>query len=192
MILSKREHYIVVTAIAALALLVADRYVLTPILSHRARMETKIQSLTGEMERAATLFSWKGLMTRKWNEMIAGGLKTDPAEAESQVLHAMRDWAQEAGLTLWSMKPERLDREDDLREIMFQAAATGPMSAVSRFLWRIETTSIPLRVKEVQLSSRREGTDALSLQLRVSTLYLSAEQLGTEKDAQPTPGEETL
>ena len=104
----------------------------------------------------------------------------------------MRDWAQEAGLTLWSMKPERLDQEDDLREIMFQAAATGPMSAVSRFLWRIETTSIPLRVKEVQLSSRREGTDALSLQLRVSTLYLSAEQLGTEKDAQPTPGEETL
>ena len=192
MILSKREHYIVVTAIAALALLVADRYVLTPILSHRARMETKIQSLTDEMERAAALFSWKGLMTRKWNEMIAGGLKTDPAEAESQVLHAMRDWAQEAGLTLWSMKPERLDREDDLREIMFQAAATGPMSAVSRFLWRIETTSIPLRVKEVQLGSRQEGTDALSLQLRVSTLYLSAEQLGTEKDAQPTPGEETL
>lgn len=192
MILSKREHYIVVTAIAALALLVADRYVLTPILSHRARMETKIQSLTGEKERAATLFSRKSLMTRKWNEMIAGGLKTDPAEAESQVLHAMRDWAQEAGLTLWSMKPERLHREDDLREIMFQAAATGPMSAVSRFLWRIETTSIPLRVKEVQLSSRREGTDALSLQLRVSTLYLSAEHLGTEKDAQPTPGEETL
>ena len=52
-----------------------------------------------------------------------------------------------------------------------QAAGTGSMNAVSRFLWRVETAGIPLRVKEMQLGSRKEGADDLTVQLRLSTIY---------------------
>ena len=76
-----------------------------------------------------------------------------------------------------------------MREITFQAAGTGPMSAVARFLWRMETAPFPLRVEELQVGARREGTDDLSLQLRVSTLYLAAEQQRPAgKGAQPVNG----
>ncbi len=49
------------------------------------------------------------------------------------------------------------------------------MSAVGPFLWRLETTPLPLRIKELQLGSRRDGEDDLSLTLTVSALYLAAE-----------------
>ena len=117
MILSKRERYIALAAIGALALLVADRYVLTPITDLNAQAVNEVQALTGELELASSLFLQKGVMVGKWNKMVAGGLKMEAGEAESQVLHAMQDWAGDAGLDLWSIKPERLDQGDDLREI---------------------------------------------------------------------------
>jgi len=107
--------------------------------------------------------------------MIAGGLKRDPAEAESQILQAVGDWARDAGLKMSSVKPERMPDKRSLQEISFQAAGTGPMNAVARFLWRLETSKVPIRIKELQLGSRKEGTDDLTLQLRLSTLYQAPE-----------------
>jgi len=189
--MSKRERHIALAAIAALVLLVADHYVLRPIATYRAQAESEFQKAKGDMELAESLFSRRKLMANKWNEMIAGGLKANPGEAESQVLHAMRNWAEEAGLTLWSMKPERLDNGGELPEIIFQAAGTGSMSAVSRFLWLAETTSMPLRVKDLQVGSRQEGADTLSLQLRLSTLYLRAEAHQDEPNGYATRGEDS-
>ena len=45
------------------------------------------------------------------------------------------------------------------------------MSAVSKLLWQIETSAIPAKIKMLQLGSRKEETDDLSVHLRVSTLY---------------------
>ena len=45
----------------------------------------------------------------------------------------------------------------------------------ARLLWQVETTGLPLRVHEMQLGARKEGTDDLSLQLKASTLYLGAD-----------------
>jgi hypothetical protein len=86
-------------------------------------------------------------------------------------MHAVQNWSQEAGLKITSLKPERLPDKRSLAEISFQATGTGNMNAVSRFLWRIETAKVPIRVKELQVGSRKEGADDLTLQLRFSTLY---------------------
>jgi hypothetical protein len=90
------------------------------------------------------------------------------------------------------MKPERLPDKRSLQEISFRAAGTGSMSAVSRFLWRLEASKVTIRVKELQLGSRKEGTDDLTLQLRLSTLYQAPEPPAppapdaTESPAAPT------
>ena len=175
MVLSKRERLLAAATVLAVAVLALDRFLLAPFMDLRAQAETEKQSLIGQMERATSLFALKGRLRPKWDEMLAGGLKGDPFDAETQVLHAVRDWSQEAGLDLASVKPERVALEGDIQEITFQAAGTGPMSAVARFLWLLETTSLPLRIKDLQLGSRTEGRDDLSLQLRISTLYLARE-----------------
>ena len=188
MVLSKRERYVAAATIIAVAVLLLDRYLLTPFLDRQARAEAERQSVLHEMERATSLFARKRQMAPKWNDMLAGGLNCDASEAESQVLHAVRDWSQESSLNLSSVKPERIAQKGELQEIMFQVAATGPMSAVAGFLWRLETASLPIKVKELQVGSRKEGTDDLSVQLRISTLYLAAKpERSTEPSAGPAP-----
>jgi hypothetical protein len=42
---------------------------------------------------------------------------------------------------------------------------------VARLLWRVQTATIPIKVTELQISARKEGTDDLSFQVRTSTVY---------------------
>jgi Tfp pilus assembly protein PilO len=171
MILSKRERVVVVATLIAVAAFLLDRYALTPVLDALAALEARKQNMIGDVARAGDLLERQHQLGPKWREMTAAGLKRDPTEAESQMLHAVQNWSQEAGLRLTSLKPERLPDKRSLQEISFQAAGTGTMNAVSRFLWRIETAKVPIRVKELQVGSRKEGADDLTLQLRFSTLY---------------------
>jgi Tfp pilus assembly protein PilO len=189
-VLSKRERYVAIAAIIVVTLLVADRYIVSWFLDRRAKVEAERQSLLGEMERATSLFKRRKLMDQKWQEMVSGGLESDASKAESQVLHAVRNWSQECGLVLSSVKPEHTVGQGNLQEIMFMVAGTGTMSSVGQFLWRIETASLPLKIKEIQLGSRKEDADDLSLQLRLSALYLPAEaQAPTAEKTRGSAGE---
>ncbi len=172
--LSKRERYVAVVALAAIALLVADRAIVTPLLESGAALATERRQLVQELESASRLFQRRNQLARKWEELTAEGLTPSAAGAESQILHAIRNWASEAGLALSSVKPDRSDKDGRLRRISVLVSGTGTMRAAARFLWQMETTDLPLRIHELQIGSRKEGTDDLSLQVKVSTLYLGA------------------
>jgi hypothetical protein len=175
MTFSKRERIILVVAVVVFGALVLDRLALTPLLDRSAKVAARKAVLLSEMANAENLLERRRLIGPRWRRMIADGMKRDPGAAESQVLHALGDWADDAGLNLVSLKPERSTKETPLPEIDFRATGTGSMAAVSRFLWRLETAGIPLRVKTMQIGSRKEGLDDLSLQLQVSTLHVPAD-----------------
>ena len=107
--------------------------------------------------------------------MLTGSLKRDPAEAESQILHALGNWSEQTGLNLSALRPERSTEKTDMPEITFHISGSGSMDSISQFVWCLETAEIPIKVKVLNLGSRKEGTDDLSLQLRFSTLYLDNE-----------------
>ncbi|MGD2174293.1 MAG: hypothetical protein PVJ27_02735 [Candidatus Brocadiaceae bacterium] len=179
MALSRRETLVAVVAVLAVALLLADRYIVTPTMESRAALEGERQRLMGELENGMRLFERRRLMARRWQEMTAGGLLADPSDAEGRVLQAVRDWAREAGLALSSVRPERGEEQGGVGEITVLAAGTGNMRAVSRFLWHAERTALPLRIRELQLGARTDGEDDLTLQLKLSTLYAAGGAVAT-------------
>ena len=181
--LSKREKYIAAAAVAVLALLVADRAVITPVLRSGEALEAERLRLVQETENNSRLFRRRQLMARKWEELTTGGLTPSAPDAESQLLHAVRNWAAESGLALSSVKPERSEKDGRLRQITVMVSGTGGMRSAARFLWLMETTDLPLRVHELQLGARREGADDLSLQVRASTLYLGYSETGETETA---------
>jgi len=188
-VLSKRERYIALTTALVLAMLLADSVILTPLHKRRIALEEQTQTALSQMEYAGVLMDRRKQLAPKWREMVEGGLKSSSAEAESVVLHAVRDWSQETRLSLSSLRPERTEqREEGLEEITFRASGTGSMNAVSGFLWRLESSALPVRVSELQLGTRKEGTDDLSLQLRISALCMAgkaqAPTLATTKNTE--------
>jgi hypothetical protein len=192
MVFTKREKAIIAATIAALCLLVLDVYVLTPLLHQRAAAEVSKSRVTAEFAQARGLLERRRLLGRKWHRMRTEGMKNDPVEAESQLLRSLRTWSADVGVRISSLRPERSAEKTQLPEVTVHAAGTGSMSAVSRLLWRIESARIPVKVKMLQLGSRKDGMDDLSLQLKVSTLYAPAGPAPPEplaKGPKPARGE---
>jgi hypothetical protein len=187
MVLSKRERYFALATAAAVAILLGDRYVVTPLAARGAAIEAEQQRRAGQLDNATTLIRRKRALADEWKRMTEGGLATDPAEAESRALHALRDWASKSGLTLGTIRPERKEGAERLREITVQVSGTGPMSAVSHFLWFAENSDLPLRIVELQIGSRKEGADDLSLQIKASTLYLAEAPAGAARNGETAP-----
>lgn len=182
MVTSKRERYLLVAAVAVVLIFVVDHYALTPLLERRDRMRIEEQALCAEMEKAIALFHRRKVVAQRWDKMRADGLRDGAGQSESVVLHALRNWSVESRLDLSSLKPERIAQEAQLPQLTVHAVGAGPMAAVSAFLWRVETSPLPLKIEEMQLSSRKDGVDDLSIQLRISALYLP-------EGTQDAPGE---
>jgi len=180
MILSRRERYIVIGTVAVVGLLALDRLFLTPMIERRQVIDAQMRQATDEMTRANGLFTNSPRVHRKWNEMTAETLKIDGSNAESQIIRAVGDWARESQLNLSSVKPERAEKEKQFMKITFRANATGNMAAISRFMWQLQTSKVPIRVTDLSITTRRDGVDDLSLDLGMSSLYLPPE---------PTKGE---
>jgi Tfp pilus assembly protein PilO len=102
-------------------------------------------------------------------------------EAESKVGRALDKWSEEARLTLSSVKPDRVASDKGLKEMTFVVVGTGTLDAVARFLWKVETASLPIKVKDMQLGSSNESGQSMSVQLRLSALCLGAEQKPPEE-----------
>jgi Tfp pilus assembly protein PilO len=192
MALSKRERLIAIVAGAVLALLVLDHYVLTPLLTAGAKLSDERVQAVAELNKATTLFQREHTLAAKWSEMLEGGLKSDPGDAEAQLLHALQGWADQAGLEITSRKPERATEGKDVREITVQTAGTGSMAAISQFLYAIQTSKLPVRVRDLQLGTRREGTDDLSIVARISTLYVVKSKAPAKTQAPARTTEEPL
>jgi hypothetical protein len=103
------------------------------------------------------------------------------------MFHALREWSQESGFNLSSMKSERPETEKQFQKILVRATGTGSLSQVARLLFRIQTANIPARVVDVQVTSRKEGTDDLALTLGVSTLALAPSPAGSTGSASQAP-----
>lgn len=183
MVLSKRERIILFVAIVAVVMLVADKFVVEPIGTRREETKMRKLELQAELENAQVLFSRRKLMERKWKTLLSDGLRND-AEAESKIARALDGWSKDAMLTLSSVKPERVASDKGLKEMTFVVAGTGTLEAVSRFLWQIETASMPIKVMDMQVGSSNETGQSMSLQLRLSALCLSSQQQSPQNERQ--------
>ena len=175
MALAKRERLLVIGTVAVVGLLGLDQYLLTPVLDAEDQLQNERQQIVSDMTRAQSVMSDRKAAMARWRTMVRTGLKSDPAEAEGQLLHALRDWAKESGLVLSSVKPERPESKDtQLREIQVQASANGTMEALTKFMLKVQQSAFPLKLSEFQMASRNESTNDIALQIKVSTLYKGA------------------
>jgi hypothetical protein len=177
-ILSKRERYVFIGVVLVVALLGLDHYILTPLLEYRNKLKSDLVTKQGQLKHDESLKLSSARLRARWADMLKAGMNADGPSAENQVLHSVRDWALEAGVSLPLLKPERTDKHDKQKEFRiktFRVTGTGSMKAVSRFLWRIQTAKLPVRITDLTLTPKKEGTDDLSLDLGLSTLYLSNE-----------------
>lgn len=170
--LSKREQVVFTLTLVILGLLIGDRLVLSPTLERRDDLDSERQRLVGELKQADLVFRKSRLLRETWGAMLESGLHATASAAESEALNAIRQWSQTSGLSLVALRPEVADVGSRLRAVEIQATGNGSMQAAARFVHMAETSELPIRVTEMQLGARQQAADDLTLQLRLSMLYM--------------------
>lgn len=171
MSMKPRERNIAIVAAAVLGLLALDYFIVTPFLDSRALLISQREMLESDLAKANQTILASQAVRRRWAQFKAAGLQTDASSTENNLLNAMRQWSQEAKLPLASIRPDRATNENGLQEMTFQASSQGTMQAISAFVYRVETTQLPIRIREMQIAARTEAKNDLSMQMRISTLW---------------------
>ncbi|HEV7299350.1 MAG TPA: GspMb/PilO family protein [Tepidisphaeraceae bacterium] len=169
--LSNREKYVGIGAAVVIGLFALDSVLLSPLLARLNDADQRVALANRELREADQLFQNSLRARRKWKDMAGDTVKTDESAGQSQLLNRVDGWAQDAGLPLSALKTGRGEGEQGFQRISVQATAAGTMAQVSRFLYSVHTAKVPVRVSELQIASRKEGTDDLALQVSISSIY---------------------
>ncbi|MBW8015263.1 MAG: hypothetical protein FVQ82_03680 [Planctomycetes bacterium] len=172
--LSRREKIILILAAFAIALLISDKYILSPLMAKRSEVKDHKDKLAADVEKGLSVMKRRKLLSERWRKMTDSGLSNDPAVTEGIVLRYLEDVSYKNYLTLASMQPERIERDTDgsVREIEFLVSGKGNMKSVTMFLWDIENAPIPLKIKTMQMGASDESGSQMTIQMRVSSIYV--------------------
>ena len=187
--LSKRERMIVLATILVVGALIVDRLIRAPIANHLGELRDQRQQMLAQVAKDKNLLAEKEQRERKNKKLQTEDFRSD-AEAESRVAEALNKWSRDARLELASIKPDRVAGDKGLKEIVFVVAGKGSLDSVAWFLYQVETSELPLKVKYMQLGSTSESGDNMSMELRLSTLYVAAaDEKSSRRQSQPKPKE---
>ena len=173
--IKNRQKLLVIVAIAAVALLAGDKLVLTPLINVWDARAARIKVLRTQLSRGKMLVQRERGIRNHWNEWQQRALTNNTSAAEQQVFHAIDRWAQDTGVIVNAVTPQWKHDSDDYATYECRVDASGDLSRLSRFLYRVEREPIALRLDAVELSARDKEGQQLSLGLQFSGLMLNPE-----------------
>jgi hypothetical protein len=178
-ILSKREKKIAIGVGIAAVVLILDLFLLDPFLDRKRAIASETAKTTALLDRGRKLVRQERDLKPDWAKITSGGLKAEHTEAESQLENAMQEWINDSGLKLTAQKPDRPSTDGKFDVVGIRFTAEGSMRSIGKLVWALETSSIPIRVNDLQVTPQKEGTDVLQVQANVSTLSVDSKELGT-------------
>jgi hypothetical protein len=195
--LSKREQVIGTVAGAALGLWFVNWAVVSTLLTQREDALASVNKAELELTEARNLIKLKPALDRQFAENVSKGLMVDQSQAESQLLNRLREWASDSGLDLATLKPSGIaqpvmkpggkagEKHKSFLRLTCRATGTGNMNQVARFIWRIQNGSIPVRITDLTINTRKEGTDDLEVNLGISTIFLAPAPQAAQTERRP-------
>ena len=183
MALSQREKYIAIGVGGAIALYGLNSAVLDPYFSKLDLINTQTDTARQQLADRADLFTRQSELKKVWSSMTRSGLTSDPSAADSQSARAVLTWIGESGVAVTNTKTDRTTDENQFQILGDHFTCTGDTQQVTKLMWDLETATIPIRLTDVQITPRKEGTDDLTIQFGVSTLVRSTAADGTAPPA---------
>ncbi len=173
----QRERMLTVLAAIVVGAFLGDRLIVTPLRGLWKSRSERILELHKSLDQGRMLLDREKDINARWQEMHKQALPTDPSVAENMVLQAMNRWVQASRLTVTSLKPRWIEAERaEYKTLECRVAAQGNLASLARFLYELERDPLPLRVEEVDVSSRDDRGQLLTLSLRFTGLVLKGGQ----------------
>jgi hypothetical protein len=171
---SNRPKLLMILAGTAVSLLILDSVVLTPLLKSWKTRTAEIAKLQKDVTEGRSIMARAERTKATWAEMQSQALPKEPAQAEQDLISAFDKWGRGTNIELGSIKPQwKRGATNKYSQLECRVDATGSLASLSRFLYEVEKSTLALRIDSVELTSRDEMGQKLTLGLLVSGLRLS-------------------
>jgi len=182
MVLSKRERILAIAMILVIGGLAINTILVNPMSKSREATTNEKLGLEAQLAEAQNVFAKKTNLERKWKSLLVEDSQNTTG-SESRIARALTEWSRQTRLDVTSVKPDRTDTQKGMVETTFVLAGRGALDAVASFLYRVETSELPVKVVDMQLGSGSESGDSISLQLRLSAISMSSASKTPEKSS---------
>ncbi len=174
--INNRQQLLAIIAIGAIGLFAGDRLVRAPLMASWTERAARIKELRRSVEQGAQLLKREQPIRSRWESMRTNTLPRQVSVAENQVLKSFDRWSQDSRISISSIKPQWKGNSDDFLTLECRVDAFGTLSTLTRFLYDIEKDPLALKVEAVEISSRGDDGQQLTLGLQVSGLLLNPQE----------------
>jgi hypothetical protein len=171
--MNKRQQLLGIIAIAVVAIWAGDKLIFTPLTQLWKQRRTQIADLRKSVTQGSLLLDRKNSIRARWDIMRTNTLPTENSRAEAQVLKAFDLWSQDSRISVTSIKPQWKHNADDYVTLECRLDAFGSLPNITRFLYDVEKDAMALKVDSVEITTRDNDGQQLSLALQVSGLVLT-------------------
>jgi len=170
-----RQKLLLAITIAVAALFVGDKLIYTPLLNLAEARSKEIKSLGLRLKRGKALMAQEQNIRGDWQNMRTNMLPNNQSVAQERVLTKFQEWAQESGASLNGTVPQwKTGETPDYKSLVCRVDVSGTLWMLSRFIYNVEKGPMGLRLESVDLNSRDNTGQQLTLGLQVSGLVLTS------------------
>jgi hypothetical protein len=174
--IKNRQQMLALAAGAVVALFIADKVALEPLIGSWKLRSKQVVELRKKVDEGRSLLRREQSLRSRWDQMQTNTLPINPSLAELQVLKAFDRWSHGSRVTVNSISHQWKHDSDDFTTLECRVEATGGLSALTRFLHDIETDPMALKLQNVEVSSRDNNGQQLTLGLQISGLVLTPQE----------------
>jgi hypothetical protein len=176
--IKNRQQVLIFVALGALLFFVGDQLIFEPLLNGWHARSKRIAELQKNIHEGEIMLKRENIIRDHWTQMRTNTLSANPSIAQGEVLKAFEQWSKDSGVKIGSIKPQ-WKRSDEFTTLECRANASGDMRALSKFLYDAEKDHLAVKVDSVEISSRDNNGQQLSLVLQVSGLVLNQPETST-------------
>jgi hypothetical protein len=171
--IKNRQKLLLIAAGAGLLFLVADSLIISPLYASWDARSKQIADLHKNLNEENHLLTQQARLTERWDRIRTNALPRNESLAEGALLKAFYRWAQDGGVSIGSTKLQWRESGEDYLTLECRADATGDMRSVTRFLYEMEKDPLAVKLESLEITSRDNNGQQLSLGIQVSGLMLS-------------------
>jgi hypothetical protein len=170
---NNRQQLLVILAAAAIGYFIMDKLVISPLAGSWKSRSERITKLQREIKQGETLLDRDQIIRQRWENMRTNTLPVNLSTAEGEVLKAFDRWTQDSRISFSGIKTQWKRNSDEYLLLDCRADAFGSLEAVTRFLHDVEKDPSALRVESVEITSRDNNGQQLTVALQVTGLVLA-------------------
>jgi Tfp pilus assembly protein PilO len=173
--IENRQQLLLVLTVAVGVVYAADQLMIEPLIGWWKTRAKAVAALRAQVREGRLLIQREDGLRGRWDNMRTNTLPANTSLAEQQILKAFDHWSRESGASINSITPQwNIDPSQDYQTLNCRVEATGDLGTLSRFLYDIEKDPMALKLESVELSTRENTGQQLTLNLQISGLVLGA------------------